>query len=136
MPAPVELIRKIDLFSDLDERTLEQLANSFKERDFDAGGTIAEQGKSGVGFFVIETGEAEVFVDGEKVATLGPGDHFGEIALIDDRARTATVVAKTRLDCYGLTAWDFRPLVEHNASIAWKLLRELAKLLRESYARD
>ena len=136
MPAPVELIEKIDLFSDLDRRTLEQLANSFKESDFEAGDSIAEQGKSGIGFFVIENGAADVLVDGEKVATLGPGDHFGEIALIDDRARTATVVAKSRLDCYGLTAWDFRPLVEHNASIAWKLLRELAKLLRESYARD
>ena len=136
MPAPIELIEKLDLFSDLDRRTLEQLANSFKERDFEPGDTIAEQGKSGVGFFVIETGEADVLVDGEKVATLGPGDHFGEIALIDERARTATGVAKTKLDCYGLTAWDFRPLVEHNASIAWKLLGELAKLLRESYARN
>ena len=136
MPAPVDLIAQIPLFEGLDERTLEQLANSFKERDFDAGDTIAEQGKSGIGFFVIEQGEADVSIDGEHVATLGPGQHFGEIALIDEHARTATVVATTPLHTYGLTAWEFRPLVEDNASIAWKLLRELAKLLRQSYARD
>ena len=135
MAAPVALIEKIPLFEGLDRRTLEQLADSFKERDFDAGEMIAEQGKSGIGFFVIEKGEAEVMLDGNTVATLGAGDHFGEIALIDERARTATVKAKTELHTYGLTAWDFRPLVEGNASIAWKLLKELAKHLRDAYER-
>jgi CRP-like cAMP-binding protein len=136
VPAPAQLIASIPLFQGLEPRTIEQLAQSFKERDFDAGETIAEQGKSGIGFFVIEKGEADVMIDGNKVATLGAGEHFGEIALIDDHARTATVTAKTELHTYGLTAWDFRPLVEGNATIAWRLLQELAKLLRESYERN
>ena len=63
-------------------------------------------------------------------ATLGRGDHFGEIALIDEGVRAATVTATSELVCHGLTFWEFRPLVESNGSIAWKLLQALAKRLR------
>ena len=79
---------------------------------------------------MIESGEASVSVRGEERAKLGPGDYFGEIALIDDGARSATITADSDLRCYGLTSWEFRPLVESNASIAWKLLETLAKRLR------
>ena len=129
--APVDLLRKVPLFSDLENRELEQIAESFKQRTFDAGAVIAEEGKGGVGFFVIESGTARVTVKGEERVTLGPGSYFGEVALIDDGARTATVVADSELRCYGLTSWEFRPLVELNASIAWKLLQTLAKRLRD-----
>ncbi|MFN2468462.1 MAG: cyclic nucleotide-binding domain-containing protein [Gaiellaceae bacterium] len=136
MPAPVELIQRVPLFADLERRELEQLANSFKERRFDAGAAIAEEGEGGVGFFVVGEGEASVEQDGTQVATLRSGDYFGEIALIDSGKRTATVKAETPLLCYGLTAWDFRPLVESNSSIAWKLLQAMAKLLRQAQQRD
>ena len=79
---------------------------------------------------MIETGEASVSVRGEERAKLGPGDYFGEIALIDGGPRTATVTAATDLVCYGLTFWEFRPLIERNGTIAWKILQEFAKRLR------
>jgi CRP/FNR family transcriptional regulator, cyclic AMP receptor protein len=136
MPAPPELIRQVPLFSDLDKKEVEQLAASMKERIFDEGDTITREGQSGVGFFIIEEGEAAVTVGGEERRTLKAGDSFGEIALIDDSARTSTITAKTRLKAYGITSWEFRPLVEGNAGIAWKMLQVLAKLLRESEQRS
>ncbi len=136
MAAPVELLKKIPLFHDLEGRELQTLAQSFKERTFEAGHNVATEGSGGVGFFVIGEGEAAVTVHGDERATLGPGQYFGEVALIDEGSRTATIVAKTDLTCYGLTAWEFRPLVESNGKIAWKLLQTLARRLRESEQRD
>ena len=71
-----------------------------------------------------------VVVRGTPRATLTAGDHFGEIALIDGGERAATVTAATDLECYGLTYWDFRPLVQGNPAIAWGLLQSMAKMLR------
>jgi CRP/FNR family transcriptional regulator, cyclic AMP receptor protein len=128
--APLDLIKRVPLFEDLEPKELEHVAGWMKERPFTAGDTIAREGKAGVGFFVIEDGEATVNVHGEEVRTLGPGDYFGEIALIDDGARTATVTAKTDMRCWGMTSWEFRPLVESNAQVAWKLLQAMAKRVR------
>ena len=136
MPAPEELIQQVPLFSSLDKGELRGLASSMKERDFDAGDTIASEGQSGIGFFIIDEGEATVSVQGEERATLGHGDYFGEVALIDDGARTATITAKTPLKCYGITSWEFRPLVEQNAALAWKMLRTMAKRLRDAEQRS
>ena len=134
--APRELIQRVPLFAGLDRNELERLARTFKERNFAEGETVATEGRAGVGFFVIESGQARVAVRGEERATLGPGDHFGEIALIDDNARrTATVSAATDLRCWGLTSWEFRPLVESNAGIAWKLLQEMARRLHAAEQR-
>ena len=69
-------------------------------------------------------------VDGEPRGTIGPGDYFGEIALLTGSDRTATIVAGTDMLCYGMTPWDFRPLVESNSAIAWKLLTAMAEKLR------
>jgi len=126
----VELLQRIPLFAELEPRELERLSGSFKERTFDAGQTVATEGEGGAGFFVIESGEATVTVRDADRGKLGPGDYFGEIALIDDGARSATVTADSELRCYGLTSWEFRPLVESNASIAWKLMETMAKRLR------
>ena len=131
--APIELLEQVPLFQGLPHAYLERVARSFKERHFSAGDTVAAEGAGGVGFFVIGEGTAAVDVHGEQRAQLGPGDYFGEIALIDDQARrTATIRAETDITCYGLTSWDFRPLVETNAEIAWKLLQVMAKRLREA----
>ena len=122
-----ELLRRVPLFSDLDNRELAQVGDSMKRRQFSAGQEIAREGESGVGFFVIEEGNAKVSVHGDERRRLGPGDYFGEIALIAQGARTATVTAESDLTALGMTFWDFRPLVEGNASIAWKLLQSFAK---------
>ena len=83
---------------------------------------------------MIETGEAVVTVAGDERRTLGPGDYFGDIAMIDQGARTATITAESDLHTYGLTFWDFRPLVETDARVAWPLLQVMAKRLREAEA--
>jgi CRP-like cAMP-binding protein len=127
-----QLLKRVPLFSDLDDRELESIARSMKQRTFSQGQDIAVEGESGVGFFVIEDGEAKVTVGGNEVRRLGPGDYFGEIALISQGARTATVTADTDLRTYGMTFWDFRPLVEDTPGIAWKLLQGAVKQYDQS----
>ena len=102
-----------------------------KERTFNAGDTVLVEGESGVGFFVIDTGHASVSVGGDERRKLGPGDYFGEVALLAQTDRTATVTADEELRCYGLTSWAFRPIVEENSSLAWKLLQSLGKMLSD-----
>jgi CRP-like cAMP-binding protein len=130
MAAPVDLIQRVPLFADLDRKELQDLAGWFKERSFSEGDEVVTEGRGGIGFFVIQDGEASVTIHGDERGLLGPGDYFGEVALIDEGARSATITAKSNLRTYGLTSWEFRPLVENNASIAWKLLQTMAKRLR------
>ena len=130
----IELLKGIPLFAGLEPKELDRLGTSFKERTFQAGETIANEGEAGTGFFVIESGEAVVDIGGDERGRLGPGDYFGDVALIDMGSRTATVTAESDLHTYGLTFWDFRPLVESDARIAWPLLQAMAKRLREAEA--
>ena len=130
----VDLLKEIPLFAGLKPRELKRLRSSFKERTFNAGEPIAVEGEAGAGFFVIESGEAVVTVHGEERGRLGPGDYFGDVAMIDQGDRTATIQADSDLKCYGLTFWDFRPLVESDARVAWPLLQVMAKRLRDAEA--
>jgi len=130
VPAPPELIRKIELFESLSDRDLDRLSRTFKQSSFREGDVIATEGQRGVGFFVIAEGTVDYSVQGERTGSGGPGDYFGEVALIDDGPRSATVTAVTDVTAYGLTSWEFRPLVEESAGIAWELLQVLAKRLR------
>lgn len=127
---PVGAVQRVQLFADMDRRQAEQIARLLKERRFAKGETVIREGTGGAAFFIIESGEAAVSSKGVHLTTLGPGSHFGEIALIDGGPRSATVTATTDLVCYGLTFWEFRPLVERNGAIAWKLLQALAQRLR------
>ena len=128
--APVESLRRVPLFAELDARELGQVARLFKERRFAQGETVTKEGLGGAAFFLIDSGEAAVAVAGVARASLGPGDYFGEIALIDEGARSATITATTELRCYGLTLWEFRPLVQANGEISWKLMQALVRRLR------
>jgi len=126
----MEALRHTRLFGELDDSELESIAALFKERRFAAGETVIKQGSGGAAFYVIESGDAVVTIDGEQRGELGAGDHFGEIALIDEGARIATITASTELVCYGLTLWEFKPLVERNGVIGWKLMQTLARGFR------
>jgi CRP/FNR family cyclic AMP-dependent transcriptional regulator len=128
--APVKVLQRVPLFADLSRPEVQQIARLFKERRFAEGETVIQEGSGGAAFFVIQSGEATVFIRGNKHSTLKPDDFFGEIALIDEGTRMATITAATELVCYGLTFWDFRPLVEANGVIGWKLLQRMAKMLR------
>jgi CRP-like cAMP-binding protein len=127
--APTELLARVEIFGDLNRRELKSIASSMKSYHYEAGRNVVTRGDESVGFFVIESGTAAVTVEGEKRRSLGPGDSFGEVAVLGGTPRTATVTAETDLDCWGLTAWAFRPIVEKNGKIAWKLLQALARML-------
>jgi len=128
--ASVDMLKRVPLFVGLDDRELQEIAMSMRERRFKAGDTVTQEGAGGVGFFVVQEGQAEVQVGGQTRGSVGPGDYFGEIALINESPRTATLIASTDMLCYGMTPWDFRPLVESNSTIAWKLLTAMAEKMR------
>jgi CRP-like cAMP-binding protein len=130
--APVEALLRVPLFADLSKDELEQIALLFKERHFSKGETVVKEGSDGAAFFLIDSGEATVSVGGVERVSLKPGDYFGEIALIDEGTRSATITATTELVCYGLTFWEFRPVLLANAAIGLKLMQSLAKKLREA----
>jgi CRP/FNR family transcriptional regulator, cyclic AMP receptor protein len=124
------LFKKVSLFTGLEDKEAKELASLFKERGFKAGEVMAEEGKHGVGFFVIESGSAKVTVQGEERTTLGPGSYFGEVALIHDGPRTGTVTADSDVKAHVLVAWDFRAIVKEDPDLAWGLLRGVAQMLR------
>jgi CRP/FNR family transcriptional regulator, cyclic AMP receptor protein len=134
--SPTEALRNVPLFAGLSDDDLERLARQMKERRFPAGSTVTSEGAGGAGFFVIVEGEATVVVGAEERSHLGPGDHFGEIALIDEGMRSATITADTDLLCYGITAWEFRPFVEEHPQVAWMMLQTLARRLRDAQAHE
>jgi CRP-like cAMP-binding protein len=127
----VEDLKKVDLLAGLSQRELRSLGKRFREHRFPAGAEVTVEGRGGVGFFVIVDGTAKVTVKGRTSGRLGPGDHFGEIALIDNGPRSATVTATEEMRCLGITTWEFRPFVEEHPKVAWKLLESLVGHLRE-----
>jgi CRP-like cAMP-binding protein len=136
VPAPsLDLIRGVPLFADGSDAFLKRLAGEFFERTYKAGDAIAEEGESGKTFVVIESGDVSVSVRGREVGRLGTGQAFGEMALIDKSARSATVRAVTDTHCYLLPVWSFRPIVEEHPEMAWALLEALAQKIRDVEAR-
>jgi len=131
-----EVVRRVPFFEGIDAAEVQRISTLFKQRRFAAGETIAKEGAGGAAFFVIDSGEAVVSVRGRELSQLERGDYFGEVALLDNGARSATVTATTEVVCFGLTFWEFRPLVQHNAQIAWNLLQTLATRLRTAQEGD
>ncbi|MBN1261907.1 MAG: cyclic nucleotide-binding domain-containing protein [Anaerolineae bacterium] len=131
----VQMLSKVPLFGGLKSRQLERLAKCFVERSYGAGEAIVTQGKGGEGFFILVSGGAEAIrtrADGSQqvVNSFGPADYFGELALLDDGLRTASVVTKEPTQCLVLTRWDFLAVLKEDAETAVAILQEVARRFR------
>ena len=129
--AYLEYLRKVPIFKGLPAKELEFIARSVKERVYEPGAVIVKQGDPGVGFFMIMEGRVDVGHDGHKIREMGPGEFFGEMALMEERIRTATVTAKERTRCLQLVRWDFRALLKENPELAVRMLEVVVKRIRE-----
>src|SRR5262249_33666985 len=128
MATPEEVLSQVPLFSMLPEREVAALAGDAHDHTFPAGTALTEQGEElGTTFGVIVEGQAQVNVHGRPVRTLGPGDYFGEMALIDQSYRSATITAQTRLRCLLFTSWVFRPFALEHPETAWALLEAMVQ---------
>ncbi len=132
----VEMLKVSPIFDALSKKQLESIAATSRILSLSASDAIIQEGEDrSIGFYVLASGTAEVTKDGAVVATYGPGDYFGEIALLsDDTARTATVTATSDAEVLGLTKWDFRALVSSEPDIAVQVMGELARRLAETEA--
>jgi CRP-like cAMP-binding protein len=136
MATAADELARVPLFQGLSRRQLNRLAGEARTRRFAAGTPVVREGEmSGVGFFVIQDGKASVTVGKKKVATLVPGDYFGELALIAERPRAATVTAETPLDCLDISFWTLRKFAKANPDVMWSLLQRVVELLDEAEAR-
>ena len=134
-----DFIAKVPLYKGLRRRQLEGLARTMVEQDYAAGQDIVTQGESGVGLFIIVTGTADVVhvrTDGSKtvVNTFGPTDYFGELALLTEGPRTASVVAQEPTSCLVLTRWNFLAVLKGDAEMSISILEELALRFRTAMA--
>jgi CRP-like cAMP-binding protein len=125
-----ELLDGVDLFAGLGGDPMMAIADRAIEVDFPAGHAIARQGEIGTGFFLIVRGRAKVVHDGQVLARLGPGEFFGELSLLDQMPRIASVVAEEPTACLAIASWDFDQLLEEQPSMAIAILRTVARRLR------
>ena len=125
------MLKGIPLFSSLSDEELDLLVPVFNERSYPPDHVITKEGTPGFGFFVIESGSAKVTVRGELRRTLGPGAYFGEIALIDEGPRAATITTEMPVVAHMLSGREFRPLVQEHPALGWSLLQGLATILRD-----
>ena len=125
-------LAKVPMFSECTKRELQAIVRAAKEVSHPDDHVIAREGDRGVGFFLILEGSAKVTIGGKTRARLGPGDFFGEVALLDRGPRTATVTSTSPIRLIGITAWVFRGLLEEHPAIALKMLEVVARRLREA----
>lgn len=124
-----DILMQVPLFADLDPPEIQLLADSMRKRTFRMGDVVTAEGAAADGFFVVESGDAEVLVHGEPRGTIKRGDCFGETALLMGSERTATIRAISDLRCYALAPSEFCVIVEGNPLLAWKLYQSMARWL-------
>ena len=132
----VERLSQVRLFKELSKSDLRDIEDIGKVVPHPAGHTIMKHGESGAGFHMILSGEARVVRGGRTVVRLGPGEVFGEMALIDGGPRTATVIAETDTTTFAIVTWDFRTLVRKRPGMCWSLLISMTERLREAQKRE
>ena len=127
-------LEHVPLLAELTTRDRRRLARTMRERTFARGREVVVEGRNGVGFFIIADGNAAVSIGDRVVTMLGPGDYFGEMALLHGGERSATVTADSELRCLTITAWGFKSFVLEHPNVAWALLQTLAQRMRENAA--
>lgn len=130
--AATDVLASVPLFSNLSKRDLSRLAKATHEMTYDAGTVLTTEDEVGRFFFLIVEGEARVEIKGKTIRMLGPGDYFGEMALIDRKPRSATVTAEAPLNCLVLTQTEFRPFATEQPDVAWALLEAMVQRVREA----
>jgi CRP-like cAMP-binding protein len=133
----VQILGQVPLFAGLNEKQLTAIAKRLTARSFDDGEAIIVQGKGGEGLFIVSEGSAKavrIQPDGDQftVNEFGEGDFFGELALLDDGVRTASVIATSDTKCLILTRWDFKGILKQDPDMSISLLEEMAKRFRRA----
>jgi CRP/FNR family transcriptional regulator, cyclic AMP receptor protein len=131
-PSTLRMLERVPIFSSLSERQLRKLASDFVERNIPEGATIVKQGEKGVGFFLILDGRVEVRRMERRLATLGPGQFFGEMALVGNEPRTADVVAVQPSRCLVLSQWEFWGFASDQPKLLRGIIEEMARRLSAS----
>lgn len=127
-------LHSVGLLQGLSDRDLQRIAQQVRQVRHPAGGQITVEGREGVGFMLILEGEAEVRTPDGRTRTLGPGDHFGEMALLDQGGRSATITAKTDLVLAAIAEWNFKPFLIEHPEVCYRLLQTLSRRVREAEA--
>jgi len=130
-----EMLKNVEIFSELGRRDLERVGKLMVPRQIRAGEVIIKEGDQAAGFFVINSGKVEVVQDADgsnpqQLATLGPGDFFGEMALFEGFPRNATVRAMDDTECLAMTRWDFTAEMKNHPEIAVGIVHVLVRRLR------
>ena len=130
-----DALRAVDLFAGLGRKSVDKVVRRVQHVDHAAGKEISTAGKGGIAFHLIRSGTADVVVGGTVVRTLGPGDYFGELSLIDRKPRSATVRTTSPMSTYTIVAWDFTPLLDDEPELTKALLLATCERLRSAEAR-
>ena len=125
-----ELLAAAPLFEGMDPDGLASIGRRTVEVEFQPGQVIARQGDVGTGLFIVAEGSVQVIRDGRTIATLGAGEFFGELSVLDGMPRTAQVVAAEPTICLGLASWEFEAVVREHPGVALAVMRGLSRRLR------
>lgn len=122
-------LASVPLLANLDERVRRRLAETGKRRTYEPGETVVKEGSTGTALYIVLRGRARVEQGGATLASLVPGDFFGELALIEEHPRSASVIAEEEFECLLFPAWEFTALLDEHPEIAVPIMRELIRRL-------